>query len=215
MTIRNGVYKVTKSDHTYSFEKIEGGSFHDIETDRIVSVENLKKEGYTFEEMLVVRKETIKEQNDKILGMIGEMNEVEQILGSVLGYPRYVDDPQNFPRAKASDGICVGEVTSRELAEQAKEKIEKLKEENEKLVSTLVNLSNSFVEKVNEQETELMLLKTKEKNGMWIQENIIEEFLERVKERALRNIEESGITTGAHWNALRQVAKELGVETDI
>lgn len=44
---------------------------------------------------------------------------------------------------------------------------------------------------------------------------IITDFLQRVKARAERTIEETNVVTGAHWNALRVVAQEMGVETDI
>src|ERR1700675_4130095 len=36
-------------------------------------------------------------------------NEVEQVLGKALGYPRYSDDQKNFPGTTEADGVCVGE----------------------------------------------------------------------------------------------------------
>lgn len=56
-------------------------------------------------------------------GAIHELVEVEQLLGEALGYPRYVDDPKNFPEATEADGVCVGEMTPAALAEQAANRI--------------------------------------------------------------------------------------------
>lgn len=46
-------------------------------------------------------------------------HEVEQILGRVLGYPRYCDDQDNFPGALFEDGVCVGEHVPATLAAEA------------------------------------------------------------------------------------------------
>lgn len=59
---------------------------------------------------------------------VHELNEVEQILGEALGYPRYVDDPKNFPEATERDGVCVGEMTPATLAEQAAKRIKEMRE---------------------------------------------------------------------------------------
>ena len=45
-------------------------------------------------------------------------HEIEQILGQALGYPRYADDPENFPDATDADGVCVGEHTALSLADE-------------------------------------------------------------------------------------------------
>jgi len=60
-------------------------------------------------------------------GMAEELAEIEQTLGSALGYPRYVDDPKNFPDATESDGVCVGDMTPAALAEQIAKEYIKLK----------------------------------------------------------------------------------------
>ena len=52
-----------------------------------------------------------------------ELYEVEQNLGIALGYPRYVDDPKNFPDATEVDGVCIGENTADALAMQAAKRI--------------------------------------------------------------------------------------------
>ena len=40
-------------------------------------------------------------------------------------------------------------------------------------------------------------------------------FYHRVCERAERNMELTGIVSGAHWNAMRQVLKEMGINVEI
>lgn len=45
-------------------------------------------------------------------------NEIQQILGKALGFPRYCDDPTNFPTATEADGVCVGEHTAATLASE-------------------------------------------------------------------------------------------------
>ena len=51
---------------------------------------------------------------------------MERRLGAALGFPRYADDPGNFPGATPSDGVCVGPYTVVELAEMAADRIERL-----------------------------------------------------------------------------------------
>jgi hypothetical protein len=55
-----------------------------------------------------------------------EENEIEQILGKVLGYPWYKDDLKNFPNATEKDGVCVGDGVPVSLAMEASNKIAKL-----------------------------------------------------------------------------------------
>lgn len=50
-------------------------------------------------------------------------NRIEQILGAALGYPRYCDDPTNFPGATEADGVCVGDHVAESLAEEAARRI--------------------------------------------------------------------------------------------
>lgn len=54
-------------------------------------------------------------------------NEICQILGKVLKYPWYKDDPKNFPDATESDGVCVGEHTAETIAMEAAAEIERLR----------------------------------------------------------------------------------------
>ena len=49
--------------------------------------------------------------------------EICQTLGAALGYPRYVDDPTNFPDATEADGVCVGDHVAETLAVEAAERI--------------------------------------------------------------------------------------------
>jgi hypothetical protein len=50
-------------------------------------------------------------------------HEVCQILGKALGYPKYMDDPVNFPDATEADGVCVGEHVAETLAAEAAKKL--------------------------------------------------------------------------------------------
>lgn len=61
----------------------------------------------------------VRELERQYKAAINELCEVDQILGKVLGYSRYCDDPKNFPDAKEVDGYCTGEMTPAALAEQA------------------------------------------------------------------------------------------------
>lgn len=51
--------------------------------------------------------------------------EIEQILGKALGYPKYRDDPENFPSV-TDDSVCVGEHVPETLAMEAARRIETL-----------------------------------------------------------------------------------------
>jgi hypothetical protein len=56
-----------------------------------------------------------------------EYRNVEQILGKVLGYPAFRDDPKNFPNhSKDDDLVCVGDSTTSSLAMEAANKIKEL-----------------------------------------------------------------------------------------
>ena len=54
-----------------------------------------------------------------------EENEIEQILGRVLGCPWYKNDLKNFPNATEADGVCVGDEVPISLAMQAANRITK------------------------------------------------------------------------------------------
>lgn len=58
-----------------------------------------------------------------------ESNDIEQILGKALGYPRYKDDPKNFPGSTEQDGVCVGDHVAASLAMEAAALIQKYKTE--------------------------------------------------------------------------------------
>lgn len=60
-------------------------------------------------------------------GYARECAEVEQTLGTVLEYPRYVDDQANFPGSTEADGCCTGEHTPSTIAMEAAQKIVALK----------------------------------------------------------------------------------------
>ena len=62
-----------------------------------------------------------------------ENDELVQILGKALQYPRFVDDQSVFPGATEADGVCVPCHTALSIADEAAEKIEALKAENARL----------------------------------------------------------------------------------
>src|SRR3990167_6088394 len=47
-----------------------------------------------------------------------QLREVEDIAGRALGYPRYADDPKNFPDATDADGVCIGEHVAETIVEE-------------------------------------------------------------------------------------------------
>jgi hypothetical protein len=55
-----------------------------------------------------------------------EFHNIEQILGSALGFPWFKDDQKNFPNATEADGVCVGDHTAWSLALMAADKIKDL-----------------------------------------------------------------------------------------
>lgn len=62
----------------------------------------------------------------RVASCITELNEVEQILGRALGFPRYCDDQENFPGTTDADGVCTGDVTPAVLAIMAATRIVEL-----------------------------------------------------------------------------------------
>lgn len=58
--------------------------------------------------------------------------EIEQVLGRALGYPRYADDPKNFPGA-TGDEVCVGEHVAVTLAGEVAARVRELEAENAEL----------------------------------------------------------------------------------
>lgn len=55
---------------------------------------------------------------DELHGVYRELHEVEQLAAQALGvFPRYSDDPENFPNATEVEGVCVGEHTAVTLLE--------------------------------------------------------------------------------------------------
>jgi hypothetical protein len=55
-----------------------------------------------------------------------ENDEICQILGSALGYPRYCDDQKNFPGATEESGVCVGDHVAVTLAMEAARAINRM-----------------------------------------------------------------------------------------
>lgn len=46
-------------------------------------------------------------------------------------------------------------------------------------------------------------------------DNAIPAFVQRVKDRAERNMKATNTVSSAHWNAMRQVLAEMGIEVSI
>ena len=61
-----------------------------------------------------------------------ENDELVQILGKALQYPRFVDDQSVFPGATEADGVCVPCHTALSIADEAAEKIEALRDDAER-----------------------------------------------------------------------------------
>lgn len=53
--------------------------------------------------------------------------EVEQALGKAMDYPWFKDDPNIFPGATESDGVCIGDHVTGSIADEAAELIDTLK----------------------------------------------------------------------------------------
>lgn len=62
-------------------------------------------------------------ERNRVDGYAKECDYVEQVLGKVLGYPWYKDDPENWPDATEKDGVCVGDHTAGSLALEAADRI--------------------------------------------------------------------------------------------
>lgn len=82
--------------------------------------------------MRVERDAAISRVNMFVAGAAKDADELSQIVGRVLGYPRYADDQQTFPGATGPD-VCVGDQVPVTLAMQAAREIERLKVEIERL----------------------------------------------------------------------------------
>lgn len=64
-----------------------------------------------------------------LLRELGEMNdEICQVLGTALGYPRFCDDQKNFPGATEESGVCVGDHVAESIAVEAAKEIARLRE---------------------------------------------------------------------------------------
>lgn len=60
-----------------------------------------------------------------------ENEEISQILGSALGFPRFCDDLKSFPEATEKDGVCVGDHVTVTLAMLASDRIRALESRND------------------------------------------------------------------------------------
>jgi len=75
----------------------------------------------------------LKDVRDK---MVKESQEIEQILGKVLGYPFCKTEQKNyFPDGSESDGVCIGDNNAVSLANEAAKRIEYLEDERMEHIS--------------------------------------------------------------------------------
>lgn len=88
-----------------------------------------------------------KRWDDAVQAWGKENNEICQLLGKVLGYPWYKDDPKNFPDATEENGVCVGGHVAVTIAAEAASKIKVLQDKLKATEEALV--------KAKDQETEL------------------------------------------------------------
>ena len=61
-----------------------------------------------------------------------ENDEIVQVLGKALQYPKYVDDQSVFPGATEADGVCVPCHTALSIADEAAARIEALRADAER-----------------------------------------------------------------------------------
>ncbi len=76
--------------------------------------------------------EEITSLNKRVVKMLKEFQEIEQILGKALNYPWFRDDQCNFPNATEADGVAIGDHTAWSLAMCAADKIDKLQKQLDK-----------------------------------------------------------------------------------
>lgn len=70
----------------------------------------------------------LKRENERLRTAYFKMNnDICQTLGKALGYPWIKDDKKNFPDATEADGVCIGDHVAESLADEAGEKIARLK----------------------------------------------------------------------------------------
>lgn len=70
--------------------------------------------------------------------------EICQTLGRALGYPRYADDPANFPDAMDADGVCVGDHVAETIIAEAAAWIAAAKGREAGLVKTLADFAERY-----------------------------------------------------------------------
>ena len=82
-----------------------------------------------FTRLMRERASLIAKEADLRQKVIKSHEEICQMLGQALGYPRYKDDQKNFPGSTEADGVCVGDEVAETLAQQAAERIRGLETE--------------------------------------------------------------------------------------
>lgn len=91
--------------------------------------------------MMQVRNDTQAEIDALRNACMNEDHAISQILGKALGYPRYCDDPKNFPDAIEADGVCVGDQVTATLAQEVADRIQAQASQIETLQHQLAQLA--------------------------------------------------------------------------
>jgi hypothetical protein len=74
-------------------------------------------------------------------------------------------------------------------------------------------LEDALRARIAELEAELASKSMPEWADQYTKAKGIRMFIEEVNRRAERNMEHTGVVSGAHWNAIRQVSAEWGIDT--
>lgn len=134
---------------------LEDKLYKELEKSKQVTAEVISKD-----EAICEQNKYLKEQNNNLKAKVEELtaklpskdleelrkactkenDEICQILGKVLGYMWYVNDPQTFPNAKIEDGVFVGGHVAVTLAEEAAKEIITTKQILEGAHKTIRNL---------------------------------------------------------------------------
>jgi hypothetical protein len=98
----------------------------------------IASDSYTIDQLLKDYARIIDEQqeeiaslNKRVVKMLKEFQEIEQILGKALNYPWFKDDQETFPNATEADGV-VSTGPTWLVATEAADKIKELQEQLDK-----------------------------------------------------------------------------------
>jgi hypothetical protein len=111
--------------------------------------------------------ETSRSEGDRLEdAMIQQSYEIEQMLGKALGYPKYRDDPKNFPGV-TDDSVCVGDNTPESLAMEGAARLKKAEKDHPDHEACPCYLARKMEERVRKAESKLDELREKGKHQWW------------------------------------------------